>query len=120
MLARQLSTSMLIDAGYEVDATQDGGIAWDALQFRKYDLVITDNRLPKMSGIELLKKLRGAGMTLPVILATGVAPKEEFPRKPSIQPDATLVKPYSLADFLETVKRVLCGAEPVVAQRAAT
>jgi FixJ family two-component response regulator len=63
--------------------------------------------MPKVSGVELLKKLCAVRMDLPVIMATGTLPKEEFARYPWLQPAGTLLKPYTGEDMLRTVKRVL-------------
>ena len=66
---RQLTAEVLIDAGYQVDVAEDGASAGGALQRHNYDLLITDQFLPKVSGVELLKKIHVARMTLPVIMA---------------------------------------------------
>jgi DNA-binding response OmpR family regulator len=108
---RQISTEVLIHSGYEVDAAEDGAAGWEALQANSYDLMITDNNMPKMSGVELLSKLRAARMALPVIMATGALPKEEFTRYPWLQPAATLLKPYTVEEMLGTVKKVLREAD---------
>src|ERR1051325_10009740 len=68
---RQFSAEVLVRSGYQVDAAEDGAAAWEALYTSSYDLLITDNNMPNVSGVELLKRLRSACMTLPVILATG-------------------------------------------------
>jgi len=104
---RQLNTAMLLHSGYEVDSAEDGIAAWDALGAGDYDLIITDNNMPNMTGVELLKKLRAARMELPVIMATGTLPTEEFTRYPWLKPNATLLKPYTVAEMLRTVKQVL-------------
>ena len=108
---RQLSAESLGLCGYQVDAAEDGAVAWDALQLNSYDLVITDNRMPKLSGVELLKKLRAARMALPVIMATGTLPTHEFTRYPGLQPVATLIKPYTIEQLLGTVNQVLRAAD---------
>ena len=105
--SRQLTTKLLTLSGYEVDAAADGAAAWEALGVHSYDLMITDNKMPKVSGVELLKKLRAARMYLPVIMATGTLPEEEFTRHPWLQPDATLIKPYTVDEMLSTMERVL-------------
>lgn len=107
---RQINTTMLQNSGYEVDGAEDGAAAWEALNAETYDLLITDNNMPKVTGIELLKKLRAARMEMPVIMATGTIPTEEFTRYPWLQPAATLLKPYTCTEMLETVKKVLCEA----------
>ena len=108
---RRLNTEVLERSGYEVDAAADGAAAWQALNTDGYDLLITDNSMPRVSGVELLKKLRAARMTLPVIMATGVLPTEEFIRFPWLQPAATLLKPYTGEEMLRIVKKVLREAD---------
>jgi DNA-binding response OmpR family regulator len=108
---RELNTMMLLRSGYEVEAAEDGAAAWDALTADDYDLIITDNHMPRVSGVELLKKLRAARMALPVIMATGILPTEEFTRYPWLQPAATLLKPYTVEELLGTVEAVLRAPE---------
>jgi two-component system chemotaxis response regulator CheY len=104
---RQLGADMLIRSGYEVDGAEDGAAAWQALNANDYDLLITDNNMPNMTGIDLLKKLRAGRMDLPVIMATGALPMLEFTQHTWLQPAAALIKPYSPAELLGTVKLVL-------------
>jgi CheY-like chemotaxis protein len=103
----QLNTELLQRSGYAVDTAEDGAAAWDAINAGSYDLLITDNVMPKVTGVELLEKLRAAHVALPVIMATGIAPTDAFTRDPWIQPDAILLKPYTGAEMLRTVKKVL-------------
>ncbi len=75
---RRLNTELLACSGYHVDAAEDGAVAWDMLQANHYDLLVTDHNMPKVSGIELLKKLHDASLKLPVIMATGTLPQAEL------------------------------------------
>jgi CheY-like chemotaxis protein len=104
---RRLNVEVLTDSGYDVDAVKDGAAAWDALQLDSYDLLITDNNMPKMSGVELLKNLQAARMTLPIILSCAMKLAEELKQHPWLQINATLHKPYTLAKLLGTVGNVL-------------
>jgi DNA-binding response OmpR family regulator len=108
---RQVSVAVLKRAGYDVDAAEDGAAAWVALNTDCYDLLITDNNMPHVTGIDLLKKLRAARMEMPVIMATGNSPAAEFRRHPWLEPDAILVKPYEVEAFLQTVNTVLRAAD---------
>lgn len=103
----QFSTRLLMRQGYEVNAVADGAAGWEALKAARYDLLITDNDMPKLSGVELIKQVRATRMALPVIMATGTLPKAEFIQNPSLQPAAVLLKPYAVLDFLQTVREVL-------------
>ena len=107
LLIRQLNTDILADAGFTVDTAVDGADAWDALQFNEYALLVTDNQMPKVSGVELIEKVRVAGLVLPIIMATATLPEAEYARHLWLQPFALLLKPYSLAEFIGTVKAVL-------------
>jgi CheY-like chemotaxis protein len=98
---RRLNTEALVGSGYEVDAAADGALAWDILQFKRYDLLVTDYKMPK---------LHAARIVLPVILMSGTIPTEELKRHPWLQIDATLLKPYTSEELLATVEKVLCKA----------
>jgi DNA-binding response OmpR family regulator len=105
---RRVNTEILTYSGYQVHAAEDGAAAWDALQLNNYDLVVTDNVMPEVTGVELIKKLQAARMTLPVIMATGAVP--EFTRSGTLQPAVTLLKPYTFHELLAAVKSVLGAA----------
>jgi DNA-binding response OmpR family regulator len=118
----RLNAGVLRDSGYHVDAAEDGAVAWDTLQRTSYDLMVTDNDMPNVSGVELLHKLHAAHMVLPVIMATGTLPAGEFTRHPWLHPAAVLLKPYSFKELLGTVQQVLrstCAARERVASQPA-
>jgi len=104
---RQITAEGLTDAGYQVDVAEDGATAWTALQICRYDLLFTDQFMPKVSGVELLKKIHAARMPLSVIMATGFLPTWEFALHPCLQPVKMLLKPYSFGKLLGMVKNVL-------------
>jgi len=110
---RHLHTEVLIHFGYHVDAAEDGAVAWETLQLKSYDLIVTDNNMPKVTGVDLLKKLCAARMELPVIMATGGVPPDEFARCPWLQPAAILIKPYTIAQLLGAVKQTLSASSHV-------
>jgi two-component system sensor histidine kinase and response regulator WspE len=107
LLIRHINAQVLIRSGYQVDGAGDGVAGWEALHAGHFDLLITDHEMPRLSGLELVKKARSARMTLPVILATGTLPEEEIERHPWLQLAATLLKPFSPQQLLETVQEVL-------------
>jgi two-component system chemotaxis response regulator CheY len=104
---RRVNTEVLIYSGYHVDAAEDGVVAWETLQLNNYDLMVTDNDMPRMTGVELMQKLQAARMALPVIMATGTVPDDQFTRYQLLQPAKTLIKPYTFDELLEAVKEVL-------------
>jgi DNA-binding response OmpR family regulator len=107
ILTLRINIKMLTKSGYEVDGASDGALAWDALQMNGYDLLVTDNDMPNVSGVDLLKKLYAARMALPVIMVSGTMPTAELERQPWLQIEAALHKPVVVSEFLATVKNVL-------------
>ena len=63
-----LVTRRLVAEGYGVDSCLDGQQAWDYLQAADYDAAILDIMMPHLDGLSVLKKLRAAGKTTPVLL----------------------------------------------------
>jgi two-component system alkaline phosphatase synthesis response regulator PhoP len=102
-----LNAEVLIRHGYEVNAAEDGATAWEELQANSYNLLIADQKIPKVSGFELLKKIHAARMALPVIMATKTLPTRKFSQLPWLQPATVLRKPYTFEKLLGMVKNVL-------------
>jgi DNA-binding response OmpR family regulator len=107
---REASAKALICSGYRVDVAEDGEAGWKALHATRYDLLITDHNMPKLSGVELVKKVRSAHMKLPVVLASAALPTEELNQNPWLQFAATLLKPFTVEELLQTVKAALGAA----------
>jgi DNA-binding response OmpR family regulator len=102
---RCFNAEALTGSGYHVDTAVDGAEGWQALNRRRYDLLITDNNMPGLSGIELIKKLNAARLPVRVILASGVSHAEET----ELRLAATLPKPFTLEELLVTVHQALGG-----------
>jgi DNA-binding NtrC family response regulator len=104
---RRMNAQVLSGFGYQIETAEDGAEAWEALQANGYDLLITDNNMPKVSGVELVKMVRSAHMTLPVVLASGTIPTEALNGNSSLQIAATLLKPFRVEELLALVTKVL-------------
>lgn len=72
-----------------------------------YDLLITDNEMPKVSGIELLRKLHARQMVLPVVSTEFLLWQSSGGHDHGLRPKAILIKPYTFKELLGTVKEVL-------------
>jgi DNA-binding NtrC family response regulator len=112
---RELCSEVLIGNGFEVDTAGDGADGWKAIQLKNYDLLITDNVMPKLSGIELLAKIYDARLTLPAIMVTGTPPLVNFDREPTLRPAVVLLKPFSFGQLLEVVNKILLPNQVAVA-----
>jgi len=97
----------LVRCGYRVDTARDGAAAWNALNEAGYHLLITDHKMPRLTGLELIQKLRSEAMTLPVILISGMMPTEEVKHHHRLDIDATLIKPFAMEELLHAVKKAL-------------
>jgi CheY-like chemotaxis protein len=105
---RQVSMELLMRSGYLVDTALDAATAWEALNTVHYDLVIMDETMPKVSGIELPRKLRAAHLALPLHEEEeGKLSAPGSNGKLRLQPTATLLMPYTVAEFLGTVRAIL-------------
>jgi len=112
------NAEVLIRHGYEVNAAEDGAAGWKELQANRYNLLITENELPSLTGLQLVKKLRSARMALPVILSTEKKLPAPAVRLLRLQPVITLLKPYTIAEFIGAV-RVVLGAPDADGERLA-
>jgi DNA-binding NtrC family response regulator len=110
-LIRQLNAHLLSHFGYQTETAGDGSAAWEALRAKSYDLLITDINMPNLSGVELVEKVRSAHMPLPVILMSGTMPFEGLSQQPWLHLAATLLKPFTGDELLETVRKVLRQAD---------
>ena len=106
-MVREVSATMLVRAGYQVTAVEGSQAAWEALQSRSYDLLITDNQMSGLSGLELVRKLRSAQLALPVIMASGGIGVDELTQNQWLQPATLLLKPFTRDDLLEKVTAAL-------------
>ena len=77
---RAMLRKALERAGYSVDEAPDGNSAIDKVRSRRYQVVLTDLKLPGSSGLDVLREARKAEPTLPVILVTAYGSVEEAVR----------------------------------------
>src|ERR1700684_2808285 len=63
----RLLSDVLEDDHFAVDVAFDGEQAWEALNHNHYDLLVTDNQMPHLTGLELIARIRKTGMNLPVV-----------------------------------------------------
>lgn len=105
---REIMARALYKSGYKhVDKAVDGADAWKALHEESYYLVITDHQMPRVTGLELIRKMRSADMRQPVILVSGTIPTEELEQNPELRVDAILAKPITAGELVSTVEKVL-------------
>ncbi|MCF7821210.1 MAG: response regulator [Mariprofundaceae bacterium] len=57
-IGQRIAVKLLTKAGFSVDVAETGNIAWQKARHEKYDLILTDVRMPGIDGIELTKRIR--------------------------------------------------------------
>ena len=100
-------------AGYKVTVAEDGEQAWVALQASSYDLLITDNQMPGISGAELIVRLRRRDTALPVIVVSSDLEFFTESRCLLLRIAAVVPKPFDFGELSHAVGRVLCAGHKV-------
>ena len=120
--ANMLLHFTLSGAGFETEGAQNGLEAWNLLQQSQYHLVITDNQMPLLGGVELIQVMRQHHQfaKLPIIMLTAsLANLDLAELRKRMSPIEFFQKPFFPADFLK-VARKLCGmSEPTAASAGA-
>jgi DNA-binding response OmpR family regulator len=93
--------------GYEVVQASDGPDALARFSEQPFDLVVLDLMLPRIDGLEVCKRLRANGSTVPIIMLT--AKSEEIDKVLGLElgADDYITKPFSMREFRSRVKAAL-------------
>ena len=86
--------------------TSDGQEALDALEKQSFSMIITDMRMPNMTGLELIERVKERYPRLPVVLISGYN-VGEFEGEGSAKPDGFLAKPFLMSDIEKLVNSLL-------------
>ena len=89
---------------YSADAVYDGEEALAYLEAGNYDGVILDIMMPKMDGLEVLRRLRAAGNPIPVLLLTAKSEVEDKVKGLDMGANDYLTKPFSTAELMARVR----------------
>jgi len=89
----------LREHGYVVDAVEDGTDALAYLQSYAYEVVVLDWRMPSVTGIEVVKRMRARGDRTPVLMLTARDATEDRVEGLTEGADDYLVKPFSFAEL---------------------
>ncbi|WP_300456683.1 chemotaxis response regulator CheY [Desulfobacula sp.] len=107
---RRILKNILKQLGFKdfVEA-DDGSTAWDELQGQKIDLIISDWNMPKMTGIEFLKKVRASDVykTTPFLMVTAEAQKQNVIEAVQAGVSNYIVKPFTAEAISEKLEKIL-------------
>jgi DNA-binding response OmpR family regulator len=101
----------LREGGYAVDATSDGEQALRYLDTYEYEVAIVDWRMPKVSGLDVVRRLRQRGSTLPVLMLTARDAAGDRVTGLDEGADDYLVKPFEFSELLARLRALLRRGE---------
>ena len=106
---RQMVSFTLKNAGFNVVEAVDGQDAWEKANQRDFNLVLTDQNMPRMDGIGLTKKLRENPKfkTTPILILTTESSDQMKQAGRSAGATGWLVKPFDPAKLVEVIKKVI-------------
>ena len=105
-LNKALST-ILKKHNYTVDSVFDGEEALDCLQQYSYDVIVLDIMLPKINGLEVLKRARENNISTPIIMLTAKATTEDKIAGLDMGADDYLPKPFNSDELLARIRSLL-------------
>ncbi len=97
----------LRDGGYSVDKVASGTDADQAVNSSNYDLLILDLGLPALDGLEVLKRLRGKGQPLPVLILTARDSLQDRVNGLDLGANDYLTKPFDLPELEARIRALL-------------
>ena len=108
--------------GYIVDTAQDGEIALDKIFNKPPELILLDWMLPKISGIDLCKRIRNNKETknIPIIMLTARGEENDRIQGLEMGADDYVTKPFSINELLARAKAVIKRARPIFAEEKIT
>ncbi|MEC8417055.1 MAG: response regulator [Pseudomonadota bacterium] len=106
---RQMVEMTLKSANYNVTTAQDGQDALEKCQGARFDFVLTDQNMPRMDGLTLIKSLRGLAnfRTTPIVMLTTEAGDDMKAKGKAAGATGWMVKPFDPNKLLDVMKRVL-------------
>lgn len=96
--------AVLKHSNYSVDAVYDGLDAYNYAMSENYDGIILDIMMPKMDGIEVLKKIREKGINVPVLLLTAKSQVSDRINGLDSGADDYLTKPFAMGELLARIR----------------
>jgi two-component system chemotaxis response regulator CheY len=106
---RQMVSFTLKNAGYEVVEAVDGEDAFDKARSREFDLVLTDQNMPRLDGIGLTRRLREQPRfkTTPILILTTESSDQMKQAGRDAGATGWLVKPFDPNKLIEVIKKVV-------------
>jgi DNA-binding NtrC family response regulator len=117
--AREMLAAVLSQAGYDVADAADGFAALAQISRYRPDVVVTDLRMPGMTGVDLLQRIRRVHGDVPVIIATGLETWDLCTAAEAYGAVTCLIKPIDIDDLVWNIEMALACRENVTRGSAA-
>jgi DNA-binding NtrC family response regulator len=104
---RNMLTIVLKNEGYEVLAVESAITALNKLKKEIFDLIISDIKMPDVSGIELLRKVKSIDKEIPVIMITGFASTNDAVEAMKLGAEDYIIKPFNLDELKIIINKSL-------------
>jgi CheY-like chemotaxis protein len=105
-LIRTIFVEIVKGEGFDVVEAEDGQSAFDLVTSRKIDMIISDMKMPEMSGFDLLVAVKKTHPEIPVTVITGFNSEYREEEALAAGADAYITKPFKVADVVETLRRM--------------
>lgn len=111
---RKALTEILVSEGYKVDEATDGLEGYNLIKAKKYDCILSDIKMPRMSGLEMLDKLMHEGLDTPIIMISGHGTTDDAVDAVKKGAFDYISKPPDLNRLLITIRNALDKASLVI------
>ena len=105
-LIRTIFVEIVKGEGFDVVEADDGQSALDLVTSRKIDMIISDMKMPEMSGFDLLVAVKKTHPEIPVTVITGFNGEYREDDALAAGADAYITKPFKVADVVGTLRRM--------------
>ena len=109
--SREMLLVLLQNSGYEVVCANDAEQAYSLVTTEYFDLVLLDNWMPGLTGVELVRAIRSAGKATPVLFYSGAAAAADKQEALDAGAQGYLTKPIGIADLVDEVERLIAEKE---------
>lgn len=106
---RRIVKNLLKELGFSnMDEADDGATAWPMIESGKYDFIVSDWNMPTMTGIELLRKVRGTPSMkdMPFMLITAEQKRSQILEAAEAGVDGYIVKPFTAHTLQEKINKI--------------
>lgn len=106
-LAENIASGLMRCGGFAVDVALDGQEGLQSAEASVYDLIVLDLMLPRLTGEQILKRLRAAGSSCPILVLTAKSGKEDLIAALNLGADDYLAKPFDMGELVARAKSII-------------